>query len=203
MPYYPSEAIISIADGSRVNAIGNTDDVTIHVHGTVSKLKMTILPIRHIDVLLGLDWFRQTKAIVDPTNKILRFPMKEVCLADFNNEETLEQIPQMQPECFIVSEEAMEIDEIENDNEWDLVRITDSENEKRGLKRKLTDIDEYDDDLSEESRNEFKKIMRDTEDIFADDIESLGCCYIKKHKIVTTTEEPIYIPPYRIPQKER
>ena len=45
--------------------------------------------------------------------------------------------------------------------------------------------------------------MNSFQDVFADNIESLGCCNIKKHKIVTTTEEPIYIPPYRTPRTQR
>ena len=72
--------------------------MSVQIHGNTCKISFSILPIEEIEVLLGLDWFKQTLAVFDPTNEILKFPSKEVCLKD-EGEIVLEE----HDECYLVN----------------------------------------------------------------------------------------------------
>jgi hypothetical protein len=80
--YIPKETKISVVDGSVTNSIGYTENLEVVLHGSITRMRLMVLPTNGIDVLLGLDWFKATMAILDPTNQILKFPSKQVCLKD-------------------------------------------------------------------------------------------------------------------------
>lgn len=62
------------------------------VYGVTCVLKMLVLPIKHIEVLVGLDWFEKTRASIEPLTKTLKFASKTVCLesGDINDNKLID-----------------------------------------------------------------------------------------------------------------
>ena len=110
----PTKQIVSIADGSQAQAIGATEILAVEVHGTICEICFTILALQEIDVLLGLDWFKYTKAIIDPTNFILKFPSKEVNLQDAQ----VLTVEEEHEECMIAENPLADEEDIEGDETW-------------------------------------------------------------------------------------
>ncbi|RNA07489.1 hypothetical protein BpHYR1_025157, partial [Brachionus plicatilis] len=65
---------INTADGSTNKVIGVTEEIELKVEETVANLSLIITNVSHIKVLLGLDWFDQTKVVLDPARRILKIP---------------------------------------------------------------------------------------------------------------------------------
>ncbi|RNA39653.1 hypothetical protein BpHYR1_029330, partial [Brachionus plicatilis] len=76
----PSHQKINTADGNTHEVLGETDLIKIEIEETVAYLNFVITNILHIEILLGLDWFEQTKAIIDPSKRQLSIPGKRICL---------------------------------------------------------------------------------------------------------------------------
>ncbi|RNA18691.1 hypothetical protein BpHYR1_028587 [Brachionus plicatilis] len=76
----PSHQKINTADGNTHEVLGETDLIKIEIEETVAQLNFVITNILHIEILLGLDWFEQTKAIIDPSRRQLSIPGKRIRL---------------------------------------------------------------------------------------------------------------------------
>ncbi|RMZ98455.1 Transposon Ty3-I Gag-Pol poly, partial [Brachionus plicatilis] len=75
-----SDKSINTADGSTNKVIGVTEEIELKVEETVANLSLIITNVSHIEVLLGLDWFDQTKVVLDPARRILKIPGKNIKL---------------------------------------------------------------------------------------------------------------------------
>ncbi|CAF0985533.1 unnamed protein product [Brachionus calyciflorus] len=87
----PSDKSINTADGSTNKVIGVTEEIELKVAETVDYLSFIITNVSHIEVLLGLDWFDQTKVVLDPARRVLKIPGKNIKLdsveeSDFETE---------------------------------------------------------------------------------------------------------------------
>jgi hypothetical protein len=131
--------------------------------------------------LLGLDWFRQTKCVLDCDTGRLTFPKEEILAYQNENENENEE----KSETFFA-----EIDEEE------LMDFASWEDEPK------VPIQIENKNLNEEEKKEIVKII-DSYDIFANDYNKLGSCTVGMHTITTDNEKPIYVPPYRKSYKER
>ena len=179
----PTKQVINIADGSQTQAIGSTEVLSIQIHGTICELSFIILPLQEIDVLLGLDWFKLTKAIIDPTNFILKFPSKEVNLHDSSDDVVDDAVH----DCLIADNLLADEEDVEGDEVW-------SNQEKQLIMKNEL--------LSNEEQKIFSEFIEINADVFAYNFKDLGTCTVSKHHIQTSTEKPIYIPPYRRSLKE-
>ena len=183
----PTNRIIATADERKSQALGVTEPVHVNIHGITCNLSMTVLPIVEINVLIGLDWFRKTRAILDPTNQILKFPSKEINLKErdvetfgFVNEEIDE---------YLASESTI-------DNEEDITLADEWSFSFEG------ESNSYSDTLTAGEKNELEKFLQENKSSFAASVQDLGCCKLRKFSISTTTEDPIYIHPFRRSVKE-
>ena len=183
----PTKQMVSIADGSQAKAIGATEILAVEVHGTICDICFTILTLQDIDVLLGLDWFKYTNAIIDPTNFILKFPSKEVNLKDavsvFAEEEKHD-------ECMVVDNPLADEEDIEGDETWE------NHVDKNSTMKVKNEW------LTESEVQNFQEFINSYLDVFAFSYDDLGTCTVGKHAIHTTVEKPIYMRPYRRSLKE-
>ncbi|CAF1027868.1 unnamed protein product [Brachionus calyciflorus] len=54
---------INAADGNTHNVLGKTEPIKIEIGEVIANISFVITNISHVEILLGLDWFEQTKAI--------------------------------------------------------------------------------------------------------------------------------------------
>lgn len=174
LKFEATKQVVRVADGNVIKPIGITESVLICVHEVACFLKMIILPIKHISVLLGLDWFEQTGASIEPVTKSLRFKSKSINL-ELENElydNTVEEI------------EISAIEDLEDMNE--AIEFKKNEN------------------LTIEENAKLIELLSQWEQIFATDIKHLKKpCTVTKFKTNTITEKPIYILPWRTPISQR
>ena len=102
----PSDRVINTADGSTNPVLGITREVEVKVDETIAKICFLITNVGSAQVLLGLDWFEQTKVVIDPARKQIKIPGKCISLNedDYQNDENFENI-------FLANDDVDELDE--------------------------------------------------------------------------------------------
>ena len=73
-----SNTFIETSSGDLSPAIGYTDLLEVDFEGLKATVSFLITNIKAVDVLLGLDWFKQTGVIVDPKNSSFMLPPREI-----------------------------------------------------------------------------------------------------------------------------
>ena len=133
------------------------------------------------DALLGLDWFSKSKALIDPANRILTFPRKDISLID-NYEVVVED------ECFLATE-AAEVENFDDVHHWELGGHTIDLNKLSHLKKSEQDT--------------VVQLLKVNDEVFASSYSTLGCCNLQPFEILTISETLFVTPPYRKSFKER
>ena len=64
---------VFVAGKLKIKALGYTEPLEVRVNGSTCDLKMLILHMDRMDILLGLDWFDRTDAMVYPKKKLIKF----------------------------------------------------------------------------------------------------------------------------------
>jgi len=72
--YRPYLAKIRVADDREVPVEGITDSTIIKIRNTECLLKLIVFENNHYDAILGMDFFTETGAVIDPKKKRLWFP---------------------------------------------------------------------------------------------------------------------------------
>ena len=172
---------VRLADGTLSKRFyGTTNLVTVKVKETKCKLNLIVID-SHIDMLLGLDWFNKTNAILTPSTKSLTF---------INNEENEDE--DLDKSLFLV-ENSLSKENQESDYDEDIC---------------WNDIEEFDlknftkmKELNTEQNKKFIKLMSSYKECFASDLSQLAePCVSEKHIIRTTSEVPLFQTPYRRPK---
>jgi hypothetical protein len=71
--------------------------VEVEIHGSMIKIPLVVHPLpTNIDCLLGLDWFKNAKAVIDTVDKVLQFKSRKVCLGDTKSSKL-----EFQQECYV------------------------------------------------------------------------------------------------------
>lgn len=137
------------------------------------------------DVLLGLDWFYESGAGIVPANKVLHINGREfkLCTLDSSSDESDPEDTSVYV-TDVVPDEVTGISESEG---WELV----------------TPLVKTAIELHGDEANEFEKIKVEIEKVSAREIDDLGHCKIRKHKIVLIEDQPIFCAPYRKSLAER
>ncbi|CAF0833354.1 unnamed protein product [Brachionus calyciflorus] len=105
LKHFSSKKPINTADGSASKVIGITEAIEIKVAETVANLSFIITYVSNIEDLQGLDWFDQTKVVLDPARRFLKIPSKNIKLdseneSDFKTEINTYLADQEQDEIF-------------------------------------------------------------------------------------------------------
>ena len=170
----PSNVRIKSANNAVDNVIGTTKPLMINVEGHYCILPLLIMNLDHYDVLLGLNWFKTSRAGIFPAQKMLKFDSDTIQLSTNDDENS-----------------DFEVNLVDGIDESDLVPINFdilSENKEKPVACEQ---------LTTEQQMQFDKLQFEISDIFAFSLEDLGCCKTMPHTINTTSETPIYIPRYR------
>lgn len=64
---------VFVAGKQKLKTLGYTEPLEVRVNGSTCDLEMLILDMDRMDILLGLDWFDRTDAIVYPKKKLIKF----------------------------------------------------------------------------------------------------------------------------------
>jgi hypothetical protein len=149
------------------------------------EIPLVVHPLpNNIDCLLGLDWFKNAKAVIDTVDKVLQFKSREVCLEDTNSSKQ-----EFQQECYVadISDNGTEEDHNNDEQCWD----------------EQIQIEEVNlPDLVDDDAENFKKYLTTKKHMFAYSYHDLGRLNGHEHTIMVNTEKPIYQHPYRKSIKE-
>ena len=66
----PSNLSINTADGSTKKVFGKKVIISISVYDLEIKQSFVITHVVHYEVILGLDWFEKSKAVLDPAERL-------------------------------------------------------------------------------------------------------------------------------------
>jgi hypothetical protein len=171
---------VNLANGSSAKVSGVTSALKFTVFDRVIDMVFLILPIREVEILVGLDWFHKARAGIIPySNKIF-----------FNSEDGScgDTIDICENEQSFLVETADETD-LEGDFDWNMNA------EDQILFQGSA--------LNEEQKDEVEKVFPKMKHLFASSLDSLGCCNVIKHKIELISNTPICLYPFRMPLKYR
>ena len=175
-----SDCKIKTADNSVSTVIGKTEPLELKVHNTYAVLSFMVIDHKDNDILLGLDWFAQTGAGIYPGAKTLKFPVSNIYLdEDIDSTEDTHNV--------YLTEVGDEVD-IEGETNWTIDRDFNMVSESA--------LDKHEEVM-------FRELVKDIKKGFAKNLNELGDCSIRKHKIRTLDEEPVYTVPYRKSESER
>jgi predicted aspartyl protease len=62
-----------MANNCKVDAVGTTEPITIEVNESSTVIKALVMPVKHSQILLGMDWFNTSGAMICPKENSLRF----------------------------------------------------------------------------------------------------------------------------------
>ena len=170
---FKTDKLINTADGSTNKAVGITECVKIEVEDTVAYIELIVTNIHHIDLLLGLNWFKQTKVIIDPAENKLIFPKHEIDLS-----------------------EAFHIEHVLND--YCLSIIIDDEEEVHDEQLKIQTFD-LSDTVANHHLAEIEKLIKEFDCLFITDLMDIGLIEFEKYTIETTDDEAVYSLAFRVP----
>ena len=178
-----SNCIIETSDGQHTAVIGETDDLCISFEGIEANIKFTVTPIKAVEVLLGVDWFKQTGVLLDPKNETFIIPKRTVKVRKASEEK--HDSFQFQ----------MSMLTIENNDEMDYIDDCYALNGESIDISKMIPIS----GISEQTKAEFTKLLEENKSSFATTAEQLGSCKHALFEIETSSEMPVHKSPYRQP----
>ena len=161
----------------------------MRVNDSCANLRFLVIPDSRHEILLGMDWLRQTKPWLYPASKLISFENKKEQYI-LNSESTVVEEANTNVEQDNDYNEHCDYDhgDIDEEVSWEK-----AESIKIEPKAKLT----------KQQLWQFKRFTSKINKFIAKNFKELGKCSIIKHVIQTTDEIPIYIPPYRKSQAER
>lgn len=183
---------LQTADDKPAKPAQRTERLRVEVHGTVVLMPFLIhdLP-NHVKGLLGLDWCRHTRCVLDVADQILTFKPREICL---HNDKEITEDNDFEV-YYTESQTDTEDDVIGAEQTWDDDRLTDSTLLEYDLSY-LVDKDQQD-----IVRQMLIKARRGG--YFASKFSELGGCNTYTHEIRTLDSPPIFQHPYRKSLHER
>ncbi|CAF1094980.1 unnamed protein product [Brachionus calyciflorus] len=148
---------------------GETEILKIEIEDTVAYISFVITNIMHIEILLGLDWFEQTKAIIDPARRILSIPGKKISLDSKIHEDIDDNI---YPSIYNIEDDFV-IDDVVN-------------------------LD-FNNKIPNTKNSKLNDLILKNKNVFSLNLNDLGCCNSVKFEIETNSENPIMSQPFRQP----
>jgi hypothetical protein len=200
----PTQVIVINSDGQETRA-GVTDEASVEVAGTVSRISFVVTNLESCDGLLGLDWFCATGAMVEPIKKTLTFPRMATSAA-------MSMSGVERNECDLQGGWAatgMELWEMAQDRD-SLIFLTEVSDPHLDIDDNITwseklDIHAMVDEktLTTSQRGQLLGLLEKNVSSFASTLDELGCCKMAKVTVHTTSNAPIFQHPYRKSYRER
>ena len=179
-----SDCKIKTANNAVRSVDGVTERLIVSIYGRECKMEFIIIDHKDHDILLGLDWFRLTGAGIFPSINLIRFPDEDVIVNRrrvYNNHFTEDKYAS------ICLAEVGDDPDLSTEIDWD--------SKKKEIKTNII--------LGEKENKNFMNLVTEFKLLFAYNITDLDACSVREHQIITNTDDPVYIPPYRKSEKER
>ena len=196
---FQSDRIVKTADNAISQVRGITKSLPVNVHGHVCDLEFIVLDNDDHEVLLGLDWFMKTSAMLHPAEKRLIFPGQSLLLN--NSDNSCENTFDYENQVLVGSEEPFLIgnphvrDCDSSDIEDDCIEFSIDKDPNNfipnGLRNKLNDEENKAlDSFLDRTKHLWEKVI-------AKDASELGVCKVGKFSIRTRDSPPVYTSPYK------
>lgn len=185
----PSESKIILADGTRMNILGTTNKTIVQYKHVSPSVSFVVMKNPNHPVLLGMDFLQGIKANIDTINKELILP--PICCSASTDLTTHD---------WTLRERTPQEDEHQTEDD---IYLEDMWTSKGKLVEKDNAIQLDNVDLSLDEQNRIVQFLERSKNCFATSLKDLGTCKVKKYKLTTTTEQPIFLHPYRKSYKER
>ena len=183
----PKRLTLQIADGNAVQSTHKTAPLRVDVHGSTCVMELIVHALPNdCQTILGLDWFKQTRATIDPTDKILTFKAREVCLETQYDTSTLDCL--LSETSIIEDSSIIEEDIINEEQTW-----------SSGIFTHEIQLQ----DLTRKQKRVATQFLKSIDHMFAKSYADLGCCINAFHEIKTLPTKPIFLHAYRKSFKER
>ena len=181
------QGVLEIADPQAVAVSQKLSKTQVEVHGIVATIDMIVRDLpENVTGILGLDWLKKVRAVLDVGSRVLIFKEKAVSLVDGTSVQILNG---EDPEDCLLTEETIEEDDADDEQMWTGTNEITDENLSA--------------DLSPEEKQLVTELIRSHSDVFATSYMTLGCSKVGEHHIRTMQEQPIYQHPFRKSVKER
>ena len=184
--YQNCDVVIRVADHFNEPKVASiTAPLNVDVHGNRIHLQFLVYSLpKSLQCLLGLDWFKKAKAVIDTVDHVLRFKEREICLTDQHQE-----ILPTNSDCYSAyAETPTTEEELLEEQAWDDQITVDQVVFK---------------DLDTETAYSVREFINKNKDMFASNYLELGCVTMTAFEIQPTTRTPIYQHYYRKSIKER
>jgi len=187
----PSNAVLTVANGFKVKAKGKTDSLKARIGENEFSIEFIVIPLPNYDALLGMDFFKITDAVLQPSSRSIKIPSgtMKVGKTDFILDTNVEGEQLDNNEDILLVENALaDESDIEGDEDWNTL--------SKGWKIESTNMNKHD-SIS------LSTLLEQYKESFASDLKDLGTCNFSCHTIKTLTDEPIFLQPYRKSLAER
>ena len=169
-------------------------NVCIDVDGHESIIDLIVIDHKDHDVLLGMDWFRSTRAGIFPASNELVFPEMEQPLTKGKEDAYRKNyicVDVLLTECDNATERQEEEGEFGQDEvDWNF-------RETKAITFAPQAM------LTTAEKHKFTMFIRNNLSAFASDLSTLSECNVIEHEIVLEDKTPIYLRPYRKSEHER
>jgi hypothetical protein len=176
---------IEDTNGNKSDSLGLIRNIKIDVAGTEATIDLEVTNIRNVEILLGLDWFAQTKVIINPANRLLIIPSQSIICETIQDEDKDEICEEDLSDDFNIFMNEIDDEDIDEALEY---------NKKTSVK----DI-KINNELNREYQNKLMELLESYKDRFSTDIKDIGCIPNTKFVIETNNEIPIIRQPYQLP----
>ena len=156
---FSSNDIIEASNGEKTNVIGRTKEIRVVFEGLEANVKFIVTNIKAVDVLLGIDWFKQTGVILDPKNESFIIPQRIINTKGNTNEEHYELAHHL-------NMLTIEHDEMEFIDDYACFESDKVEHENIKI----------DSTISKNINLQLKTLLKEYESSFAISADQLGCC---------------------------
>ena len=183
VPINKSYSKIETSSGEQVNAIGQTNYLKVEFESIQANVSFLITNIKAVDVLLGVDWFKQTGVLLDPKKNAFILPQRQIStkeVSSYNEENDL---------AYTLNMLCIENDEMEFIDDYTCFDTNILDLSKMTPKSQIT----------KETLDKFNELLQENKNNFAISADQLGCCKGGTFNIETTSDQPIHSVPYRQP----
>ena len=178
----PSPIMVKYADGIARPVVGVVNNVAVVVGESVCTLSFLVIKSRDYSVILGLNWLRESGASLCVQQNAIYFPRSTLSILPDDPDPLLDA-------CML--QDMDDTDDLTGlTTEW-----TWEGNEKASIKLLRQ--------LSKDEERQFSPIASLISRLTASSYDQLGSCKVRSHAIHLSTERPIYIAPFRIPESDR
>jgi predicted aspartyl protease len=146
--------------------VKSTDPIEIVFESIPANLSFNITNLKAVDILLGIDWFKQTGVILDPKNDAFILPQRTVKTNQVNDDNDL--FSDDDELTYSLSSLTLDHENIDDEYIDDYACFNNNDLNLDNLAPKTQ--------ISEKNTKEFRNYLKNNREMFATSVDQLGCC---------------------------